>query len=73
MTGGESVVLLFVIAGTLAPILLAVVVRRRQKAGRWRGGFTPGYDPTTDNWATRVNAPPPANPDQSEFRDRREY
>ncbi|BDD81077.1 hypothetical protein TPB0596_08400 [Tsukamurella pulmonis] len=71
--GGEAVVLVVVIGATLAPIALAVVVRRRQKSGRWRGGFTPGYDPTTDNWATRVNAPPPANPDQSEIRDRHEY
>lgn len=72
MTGNEIVVLAIVIVTTLAPIVLAGVVRRRQKAGRWPGGFTPGYDPTTDNWATRVNAPPPPAPDQSEIRDRRD-
>ncbi len=72
MTGAEVVVLLVIVAVTLAPIALAVVVRRRQKSGRWRGGFTPDHDPTTDNWATRVHAPPPPAPDQSEIREHRE-
>ena len=54
MDAGAAVVIVFAFAVTFVPIILMVVVRRRQKRGEWSGGFTPGFRKWTlgeeDEW-----------------------
>ncbi|NMD57478.1 MULTISPECIES: hypothetical protein [Tsukamurella] len=56
MDAGAAVVIVFAFAVTFVPIILMVVVRRRQKRGEWSGGFTPGFRKWTlgeeDEWRT---------------------
>ncbi|MCS3781228.1 hypothetical protein [Tsukamurella ocularis] len=59
MDAGAAVIIVFAIAVTIVPIILMVVVRRRQKRGEWSGGFTLGFRKWTlgeeDEWG---NVPP---------------
>ncbi|CAM3664332.1 hypothetical protein ACXYTP_16375 [Tsukamurella ocularis] len=59
MDAGAAVIIVFAIAVTVVPIILMVIVRRRQKRGEWSGGFTPGFRKWTlgeeDEWR---NVPP---------------
>ena len=43
MDGFGVVTLVAAIVVTFLPIVLCVVVRRRQKRHQWSGGFTPGF------------------------------
>ncbi|GAA1086870.1 hypothetical protein [Tsukamurella spumae] len=59
MDAGIVVIVGLAVAVTFVPIVLMVVVRRRQKRGEWSGGFTPGFRKWTlgdeDEWR---NVPP---------------
>ncbi|GAB3130524.1 hypothetical protein GCM10027289_15210 [Tsukamurella serpentis] len=54
MDAAAVVMVGYAVAVAVVPIVLAVIVRRRQKRGAWPGGFTPAFRKWTlgeeDEW-----------------------